>query len=108
MSSFNIIILFQEKVLELRRLDIFIYNVSIGNIRPSVNVKSGDMAHHNTFLLVVIITHFTTVSHSVQELQSLDGFHKILQGLGFVAVVFRADLLSDGLEEYSVLCTVDS
>ena len=108
MSSFYIIILFQEKVLELRRLDIFIYNVSIGNICPSLNVKSGDMAHHHTLVLVVVITHFTTVGHSVQELQSLDGFHKIFQGLGFVAVVFGADILSDGLEEYSVLCTVDS
>ena len=108
MSSFNIIILFQEKVLDLRRLDIFIYNVTIGNICPAVNVKSLYMTHHYTLVLVVVITHFTPVGHSVQELQSLDGFHKIFQGLRFVAVVFGVDIFSDGLEEYSVLCTVDS
>ena len=66
------------------------------------------MTHHDTLVLVVIITDFTTVGHSIQELQSLDGFHKIFQGLGFVAVVFWTYLLSNGLEEYSVLCTVDS
>ena len=95
-------------MLELRRLDKFIYNVSIGNVCSSFNVKPGNMTHHNTLVLVVIIAHFTTVGHSVQELQSLDGFHKVFQGLGFVAVVFGADLLSNGLEEYSILCTVDS
>ena len=68
-------------------------------------MESVDMSQHDALALIVVVTNFAPVRHPVQELQSLHRLDKVLQWLGFVAVVLGRDVLPDLPEEYSVLGT---